>query len=856
MAKFARRSIMKTTYAPIRPTPEDASLGASLPRRRALDKVVFAHALRATRSEIEAAERKLIETRDEEAIGVLQVLRLADERGALPRSRWPALAVYQDAPIARAGRAVAAVRRDRRQELVTEARAIAEEHLASLGGGAHAPIPLGHDATVGNGSSTHDHRRSAASWRPAFAAAVDWIRVRDPGRADRVGALACSVAGVPTRVRGVSVDTDAVLTGVLGTIEDTPVWTEELVDGFEERMKVEPIGRLHLERVDMTPIGIVRGELMHSIGLAPAETVTLIHREWSSRETTFEKVVTDEIEQTKEEGVTESTELATATETQARHSSSLRAEASGSAGWGWGSASVSMGYSSTSDSERTRRDSRNHAIDVTSKAAARTRKEHKVTFTIKEQAGVEDEAVRTLTNPSTTAPMRIDLHQMLRRWQVDLYRYGLRLTYDIVVPAPGVDLLAKVDELRRIDYELSQPFAFSLTAGEITRGKWQDLASRYGADVTPPPPESMQLTKRVLFPAQTQDEAKADRFDAIEFDVPSGFYVADGRFAGFVTMYPGGHFHIPAEAPAPIGHTGPEVRSYHTDLVSLRGRTGHMAVVMFGEGIAGGHAEATLDAVLSTPGWNAWQSEALNAMRRGAQELWALRRQDLQQRRERLTEEIGRWDPLTLRRMEREEIMKTTLKWLFGPAFDLMPDSVSQHYGGEIGGLARIEPSRLTTAQWAEVMGAGEFVKFLHQAIEWENVLFSVYPYFWDHPRNHEFKRFLHHPDSTHQTFLRAGAARVVLTVRPGFEEAFTKLVETGTVDGDLGSHPYLTIAEELRAYAEAHYPGIPGVQNGQLPDPAAVEAAERGEHIARWFEHTPVSALDISVNTPLADLR
>jgi hypothetical protein len=278
--------------------------------------------------------------------------------------------------------------------------------------------------------------------------------------------------------------------------------------------------------------------------------------------------------------------------------------------------------------------------------------------------------------------------------------------------------------------------------------------------------------------------------------------------------------------------------------------------VIVSKGVYAGEVDVKLSLVETVENWYAWQHRAWSMMRKGAEELWRLQRQELQQRRDRLQEEIGRWDPLTLRRMEREEVMKTTLKWIFGPAFDLMPSEVTRLYGDHAGGLAVLEPSGLTVEQWAQTMGLGEFIKFLHQAIEWENVLFFVYPYFWDNSRNHNLKRFLYHPDSLHQTFLRGGAARVVLTVRPGFEESFTKLFETGSLDGDLGNHPYLTIAEEIRAFAKAHYPGIPGVSPNNEPSPEAVEAAERGERIARWYEYTPVSALDITVNTPLDQLK
>ena len=83
-----------------------------------------------------------------------------------------------------------------------------------------------------------------------------------------------------------------------------------------------------------------------------------------------------------------------------------------------------------------------------------------------------------------------------------------------------------------------------------------------------------------------------------------------------------------------------------------------------------------------------------------------------------------------------------------------------------------LDPNDSPTAEWIDVMEHGEFIKYIHNAIEWENVLYFTYPYFWDDNTLWDFKKFLYHPDPTHRTFLRSGAARVVLTIRPGFDRA------------------------------------------------------------------------------------
>jgi len=86
---------------------------------------------------------------------------------------------------------------------------------------------------------------------------------------------------------------------------------------------------------------------------------------------------------------------------------------------------------------------------------------------------------------------------------------------------------------------------------------------------------------------------------------------------------------------------------------------------------------------------------------------------------------------------------------------------------------------------WYASMLYGDFIKFVHQAIEWENILYFLCLYFWGSETIGRDKFLFEHNDPEHERFLRAGYARIVLTVRPGFEEAFTGLVEKGPLGRD-----------------------------------------------------------------------
>jgi hypothetical protein len=76
----------------------------------------------------------------------------------------------------------------------------------------------------------------------------------------------------------------------------------------------------------------------------------------------------------------------------------------------------------------------------------------------------------------------------------------------------------------------------------------------------------------------------------------------------------------------------------------------------------------------------------------------------------------------------------------------------------------------------------GPYIRFFEQAIEWEQMSYLFYPYFWS--RKGEWTRKLNRQDRDPQfsKFLSAGAARALLPVRPGFEKAVIHFMETGQI--------------------------------------------------------------------------
>ena len=236
-----------------------------------------------------------------------------------------------------------------------------------------------------------------------------------------------------------------------------------------------------------------------------------------------------------------------------------------------------------------------------------------------------------------------------------------------------------------------------------------------------------------------------------------------------------------------------------------------------------------------------------NALYNAAQTRYYANQQDIAAKIAQLEDQLTNVDTLTLRREESEEVMKmavatllggqTNTYWqnlkIFGDYADPKPwpplSNPLNLFGEKLDLPANVSPGSLGSAfsriydqqvypllPW--IQENETVARFINQAIEWENVLTFLYSYFWDIPESWEFTRSIQHPDPTRQAFLRAGSARVVLTIRKGWEHMWDAFVQTGipyyTGDKDpkdpKNPIPYLTIAQEIAAYDDRNYPGIP----------------------------------------------
>jgi hypothetical protein len=278
------------------------------------------------------------------------------------------------------------------------------------------------------------------------------------------------------------------------------------------------------------------------------------------------------------------------------------------------------------------------------------------------------------------------------------------------------------------------------------------------------------------------------------------------------------------------------VRGLVTFFLNELPQSGAIKIYFKLKGINTGHLKLTATIVPNTAAWAAWQGRCWSMLRDAAHNDWLQQRDVLRERRAALQREIDAMDAVTLRRMEREQVMRLVLDWLF-PGFS------SLAAGSALESLN--QPGTLDVGAWQQMMEYGEYIKFVHSAIDWDHVMVLLFPYFWDSPARQSEKLFFNHPDAQHREFIRAGAARVVLAIRPGFEEQVVSLLDQGNMGTLPDGHRFHKVVRDVQ---EANAAFLAMSQQAPEEGEAGDDPRQPGTLIGSWHDYTPTGALDIDV--------
>lgn len=486
-------------------------------------------------------------------------------------------------------------------------------------------------------------------------------------------------------------------------------------------------------------------------------------------------------------------------------------------------ASAEIGYSRTSE-ERSR-SAQKLARSVTETAKNRVKER---IFERRERRLIEEvEEVNSHGFDGTSyTNHRSGVYQWLTKvYQAEVWDYGERTMYDLLVPEPAAGLIHAATESPTSTAGLPQhPGEIPYGIDALDERKVHELVARFGVtEQIAPYPQDRIVS--ISFDATSDKDSHASHFAQTKrLTIPDLYYPSNGwlRFKGRRDQEGAG-------APVNIGVTiGPLEAHFALDNVGANNAGGNRILLFPFPASPGGSVPAgeSLDCGVAVDDFSAFVVTITILMRPNPQAFAKWRRdafaaiqaahaQRLQEWRDAQTVErfdsspggdvlFGR-NPERNREIEKVELQRAAIEIMRNRPADWihMRDGLPSVLGA---------PPFLPTIDLAALREEAPEIRFLQQAFEWENLTFVLYPYFYGRPTSWSLKLFYRDADPRFVEFLQSGAARVQLPVRPGFEAAVDHYMMTGVPwlgkdEPTIGDDAFLSLYEETRARMGANEP-------------------------------------------------
>lgn len=154
---------------------------------------------------------------------------------------------------------------------------------------------------------------------------------------------------------------------------------------------------------------------------------------------------------------------------------------------------------------------------------------------------------------------------------------------------------------------------------------------------------------------------------------------------------------------------------------------------------------------------------------------------------------ISGYNPIRNRTIERNELKKAAIQFM-----------TAQRYDDFNSMLENFSDQGYPDFDFEDALNEGKSIRFFEQAFEWNEMTYLHYPYFWG--RKDNWMQMIHFEDADPKfsDFLKAGATRVVVPVRPEFTKAMLHYQKTGEIWAgqdlpELNDELHLSIVEEIK---------------------------------------------------------
>jgi hypothetical protein len=469
-------------------------------------------------------------------------------------------------------------------------------------------------------------------------------------------------------------------------------------------------------------------------------------------------------------------------------------------------------FASTQAKEESDRNATKYAKEITDKTMSRLLervRQERTTRTLEEVEEKNEHGFDNKDGNNITGVYRwVDKYYRLK-----VVNYGKRLMYEFFVPEPGTFELFATRyryENQVLPEKPTAPLAPGtyvkgtvirhLQASDITRTNYLLLAAEYGAEgIEPPPPECVVVSKP--FSREFQPVfANVAAFSNDELEIPAGYRADYGAYI-WASLAPGGG-----------ASAGKILVGVNTIDLSVAGRglkfNGEVRSIPFsGQTTNFGALAINIQVFCQVipEYFQRWQLNTFNAIISAYNKKLLDYEEKLAAAQIQQGVNIEGNNPDINREIERQSLKKACMTLWTAYNFDNLP------------GISH-SPTAATPGNYPELnrinaMANATRMEFLEEAFEWNNMTYELYPYFWARKQTWLENSGVKSSDPLFERFLKAGAARVVVPVRPSSTEAVLYYQLTGIIWPG-GPVPALSGISD---------PDVP-LYNGYLKDMAGVE--------------------------------
>ena len=591
--------------------------------------------------------------------------------------------------------------------------------------------------------------------------------------------------------------------------------SEPLVTSGKHEVRVLGIADLMLVEQELARYEL--GEISHIENVLKSEFRDRKH----TATQTNEEIVTTETEQTelkeKDLSSTERFELQTEAQKVIDETTSIQAGVSVTASYGPVSTTANFNYSNTNSVNDSQRVASTFARETTSKAVNKIENRSLQRTTRRSLSQVKEMNQHTFDNKIGTDHISGIYRFVNKIYKAQIVNYGKRLMLEFMVPEPSAFLRYALtrQSFNTNGLEIPEPPGYCLANGksfvpltvqDIDRYNYMYWTSKYNVeDVQPPPPQTLVTSTSVISGVKDMemwnegDSKEWFNNKTISVDIPEGYkpinadVVIDAMLnikdeandTAFV------HLLIDKQMIVNNGHSTVNFSSGTWQNVAAAINTWNKVSYA---------AVLNVFSRLTDEREQKWKINTYNSIINAYQDQLTKYNNALEAERIRMGySEIKGSNPLVNRETEKTELKKNCIAMLTGQRFDSF-DAMNWN----------VAPEGYPEIDFEEAAKEGSFIAFFEQAFEWNNMIYIFYPYFWANKKEWITLSQINDDDIQFTRFLQAGAARVSIPVRPGFETSMMNYLDTNIIWSSEGSlvnsedgepNPlHVSIVEELKS--------------------------------------------------------